>query len=205
MGRKKKEETPEPKKTGRKKKVEEKKEEKILLGDLKPDHQNFVLEYIRTRNATKSYMSVYPKTKYEAAGVSAYHLLKSPKIKECIDNYYEGLWNDRKKEIGRIFDNLLNIANADLGSMLEQTDDGVRLKNLKEIDTSIIQSISQSRSDNKYGESKSLSIKLFDKSKAISDLTKVLGMITEKIEHSGDIKIIAAERPDKKKEESEED
>lgn len=202
MGRKKKEDDPVIKKKAKEK--PEKKEE-IKLEDFKPDQQNFILEYIKTRNATKSYMMAYPKTSYESAAVQAYRLLKNDNVSAYIKNYFDQLWANRKDEIGKTLDNLLKIANADLGSVLEKTADGLKVKDFDKIDTSIIQSISQSRSDNKYGEASSLSIRLFDKSKAISDLTKVLGMITEKVEHSGDIKIIAAERPDKKKEESEED
>lgn len=204
MGRKKKEDAPVIKKKAKDNPKPEKKEE-IKLEDFKPDQQNFILEYIKTRNATKSYMMAYPKTSYGVASVNAHKLLKNANVSAYIKNYFDQLWANRKDEIGKTLDNLLKIANADLGSILEKTADGLKVKDFDKIDTSIIQSISQSRSDTKYGEASSLSIRLFDKSKAISDLTKVLGMITEKVEHSGDIKIIAAERPDKKKEESEED
>ena len=175
---------------------------KIKLEDFKLDHQNFILEYIRTRNAVKSYMSVYPKTKYEAAGVSSHQLLKNPKVSAYIKNYYEDLWDSRKDEIGKTFDNLLKIANADIGSIVEAAGDSVSFKNLKTIDTSIIQSISQSSSDTKYGVATSLNVKLFDKTKAISELLKVLGMITDKVEHSGEIIVISAKKPEQ--EESEE-
>ena len=175
---------------------------KIKLEDFKPDHQNFILEYIRTRNAVKSYMSVYPKTKYEAAGVSSHQLLKNPKVSAYIKNYYEDLWDSRKDEIGKTFDNLLKIANADIGSVIEAAGDSVSIKDLRKIDTSIIQSISQSSSDTKYGVATSLNVKLFDKTKAISELLKVLGMITDKVEHSGEIIVISAKKPEQ--EESEE-
>lgn len=181
------------------------KKEKSLIPDLKdfkPDHQNFILEYIRTRNAVKSYMLAYPKTKYEAAGVSSYHLLKNPKISAYIQNYYDNLWESRKTEIGQTFDNLLKIANADIGSVIEAAGDSVSIKDLRKIDTSIIQSISQSSSDTKYGVATSLNVKLFDKTKAISELLKVLGMITDKVEHSGEIIVISAKKPEQ--EESEE-
>ena len=194
---------PVKKKPVKKKKVVKK--EKSLIPDLKdfkPDHQNFILEYIRTRNAVKSYMSVYPKTKYEAAGVSSHQLLKNPKVSAYIKNYYEDLWDSRKDEIGKTFDNLLKIANADIGSIVEAAGDSVSFKNLKTIDTSIIQSISQSSSDTKYGVATSLNVKLFDKTKAISELLKVLGMITDKVEHSGEIIVISAKKPEQ--EESEE-
>jgi phage terminase small subunit len=187
-----------------KKKVEKpetKNPKKIELKDFKPDHQNFILEYIRTRNAVKSYMNAYPKTKYEAAGVSSHQLLKNPKISEYLQNYFDNLWESRKVEIGRTFDNLLKIANADIGSVIEAAGDSVSIKDLRKIDTSIIQSISQSSSDTKYGVATSLNIKLFDKTKAISELLKVLGMITDKVEHSGEITIVPAKRPEKKESE----
>lgn len=192
-------------KTKAKKKVVKKKDKKpesdqpkkIELKDFKPDHQNFILEYIRTRNAVKSYMLAYPKTKYEAAGVSSHQLLKSPKISAYIQNYYNNLWESRKTEIGQTFDNLLKIANADIGSVIEAAGDSVSIKDLRKIDTSIIQSISQSSSDTKYGVATSLNIRLFDKTKAISELLKVLGMITDKVEHSGEITIVPAKKPEK--------
>lgn len=176
---------------------------KIKLEDFKPDHQNFILEYIRTRNAVKSYMSAYPKTKYEAAGVNSHKLLKNDKISAYIQSYYNDLWESRQTEIGKTFDNLLKIANADIGTIVDAVGDSVSIKDLRKIDTSIIQSISQSSSDTKYGVATSLNVKLFDKTKAISELLKVLGMITEKVEHSGEIIVIGAKKPEKEKGEEE--
>jgi phage terminase small subunit len=59
-----------------------------------PSQRVFADEYIKTRNATRAYLTAYPKCKSEnSAGVSAKALLRNPKIIEYIDAELEKLHN----------------------------------------------------------------------------------------------------------------
>ena len=60
-----------------------------------PSQRVFADEYIKTRNATRAYLTAYPKCKSEnSAGVSAKALLRNPKIIEYIDAELEKLHNE---------------------------------------------------------------------------------------------------------------
>ena len=191
-------------KAKKEKKVESTAPKKIELKDFKPDHQNFILEYIKTRNATKSYMKAYPKSKYDAASVSSFQLLRNPKIKEYIQCYYDELWNNRKVEIGRTFDNLLKIANADISDVVEFDGDRMNVKPFDKSDTFLISEIKETVSEHQHGVNVNRSVKLKDSGKALSELLKVLGMVTEKVEHTGEIVIVPARKPEKEKGEDDE-
>lgn len=57
-----------------------------------PSQRVFADEYIKTRNATRAYLTAYPRCKSEnSAGVSAKALLRNPKILEYIDAELEKL------------------------------------------------------------------------------------------------------------------
>lgn len=162
-------------------------------------HKSFALEYIRNgRNGTKAYRTVYPKAKYTSAMSNANKMLRNTQISEAILEYYNKLWDSKEKEIGQTFDNLLKMANADISDVVEYSDEeGMTIKDFDTIDTQAVQSISENVSQTKYGPNVSKSIKMYDKQKAISDLLKVLNMITEKVEHSGTLEVVKAVRPDK--------
>ena len=189
----------------KKKKLEDNKPKKIELKDFKPEHQKFILEYIRTGNATKSYMNVYPKSQYDAASVSSFQLLRNPNIKEYIQCYYDDLWSSRKNEISRTFDNLLKIANADITDVVDYEGDRMEVRPFNQSNTFLIAEIKEVIIETANGTNINKSVKLKDSTKAISELIRVLGMITDKVEHSGEVIIIPAVRPVKDKEEVEED
>jgi len=171
---------------------------------LKPEYQKFISEYIITNNAVKSYLSVYPKSSYNAACVSSHQLLRNPKISEYIQSYYDELWKDRKNEISKTFNNLLKIANADIADVVDYEGDRMEIRPFSQSDTFLIAEIKETVSETQNGTSVNRSIKLKDSTKAISELIRVLGMITEKVEHSGEIIIIPARKPLKNEEKEKE-
>jgi phage terminase small subunit len=172
------------------------KEDKDIFKSLNPNQQNFVLNYIETKNAVKSYLAAYPKSNYKTAGVQAHRALKNPNISRFLNNYYEELWSSRKREIGRTFDNLLKIANADIANIVSYEGDRMEVRPFSQSDTFIIAEIKETVSETQNGTNVNRSVKLKDSTKATSELVKVLGMITEKVEMSGTIEIIKAVRPD---------
>ncbi len=183
----------------KRKKTKTKKKPEIRLN---PKHMAFVQEYIRTDNAVKSYMKVYPRSSYGAAGVSSHDLLKNPKISAFLRNYYDNLWEKNEEQIGRSFNRLLKIIESDIADVVEYENDSMSIRNFKEVDTSVIQEIRHSSSPTKYGVAENKSVKLFDKTKLMPELFRMLGMIKDKMEHSGVIKIIP---PDELPDDSEPD
>jgi phage terminase small subunit len=143
-------------------------------------HLAFVNEYLKLNNATKAYMNVYPSSGYDAARSSSADLLAKANIKAYVNEHYKKQWEDKETEIGRTFNNLVKIANSDINDVVEVEDGKMKIKNLDEIDSYIIQEIKQTVTNTKDGENKNTSIKVYDKVKAIDGMLKVLGMIKEK-------------------------
>lgn len=62
----------------------------ILKGKLTVKQEKFCLEYAKSGNATKSYLSAYsPNNSNSAAGSEAHKLLKNPKIKARLQELHE--------------------------------------------------------------------------------------------------------------------
>lgn len=181
-------EEPVKKKRGRKpgsknkKKKEKPKSPNLSFTNLSAKHQEFFINYLKLRNAVQAYMLAYPNSQYSTACVNSHRLLRNTKIQKALREHYNNLWNKKEDEVGKTFENLLKIANADIKDIVKVNEHGnVSLKNLDEIDTMGVKGISFSRSDNKYGETTHTSIQMLDKQKAISDLLRVLSMIQEKM------------------------
>lgn len=157
-----------------------KKKRKIDL--LSAKHKEFVLNYIAfSRNGTKAYSKTYPTAKFESCMVLASKLLRNVKVKAALEEYYNNLWESKEKEIGIVFDNLIKLASSDISNVIDYEDGVMKIKEFNDIDTSIIQQINQTVSDTKEGQRINESIKLYDKTKAISELVRILEMIQEKV------------------------
>lgn len=193
-----------PKKT--KSKINPKKKSKTkkkASSPLSPKHMEFFLAYISLgRNATKAYLRAYPKVTYETASVNGSKLLRNTKFAAYLQDYDDKKWKEKEKEIGKTFNNLLKVANADISDIVEYEDNKMSIRNFSDIDTSAIQEVNHTVSETAQGINVKKSIKMHDKMKAIDGIMKALGM-TNKIEFEGDIIIKPAVRPEEKPEEGE--
>lgn len=176
---------------GRKKKVNRK------IDELSDKYKKFALNYIRLQNGTKAYLQVYPNADYNVASVSAYHLLRKPKIKEAIREYMDGIFKEKEAEISAIFNKLVSITNVDIADFIDDNGN-VKFKDFQEMNTYAIAEYSKVVSDTAQGRNEKQTIKLLDKQKALSELIKILGMITDKAEVSGTIIVKRAVRPSEK-------
>lgn len=165
--------------TEKKKKKKEKKETTVF-DSLSIKHKEFVINYLETLNATKAYQKAYPSSNYNASSVGGFNLLRNPKIKNALKEYYNELWDNKDDYIGVLFKKLLNIVDFDISSYVD--DDGnICLDKINKENSFPISEVTRKVTESKYGTNIQESIKTVDKLKAISELAKVLNMIQEKM------------------------
>lgn len=159
-------------------------------------HKQFILAVIECGgNGTRAYKMVYPSVKNSTAATNSHKLLKNTYISAAVSEMFEQIWDDRKSQIGQTFKNILDIANADIRDIVKYEDGIMEVKNFSETDTRALQSISQNITETKEGENVNTKIQMYDKLKALSEMAKILKMIDNKIELSGDVIITPAKRP----------
>ena len=179
-----------------KKKINDKKAFDLL----KAKEKDFFLYYLELgRNATKAYMKVFPNCKYESAAVEASKFLKKPNVKAALKEHYDALWEKRNDVIGKMFENLLEIGNSDIADVVDYKNGSMIIKEFEKVNTSLIKSISQTTTDTKEGVRTVEKVEMHDKLSAIKEIDKILGLATDKVEHSGSIEIIPAKRPERKR------
>jgi len=173
-----------------------KKKPERAIDKLSPKHKEFLLNYFELgMNGRKAYLKTYPKTKMETADVMACRLLKNVKVNEARQEYLEDQWNEKEKAISNLFNKLITIAGADISDYIDEYGN-ISVEKFQELNTYPVAAYDQSISDTAAGRNIRQSIKLMDKQKSIDTLSKILGMIQDKIEHSGTIEIKPAERPE---------
>lgn len=163
--------------------------------DLTEKQQQFCLHYIRHFNATKAYQEAY-KSSYAVANAEGYKLLVKPCIKDEIRRLKAEMQNELFVSAGDIAREYMKMAFADItdflafgtrevqeydreGAPLMDVDGNpemrtvsfVEFKDYKEVDGTMIQEIKQGRDG--------VSIKLYDKQKAMQELDKRLLSLDE--------------------------
>lgn len=108
-------------------------------------------------------------------------LLRNTKIRKALNEYFKKLWEEKQETIGEIFDEIHKIIKADIHDILDFQSGKADLRNLEQVDTSIIQSINQSTSQTQHGENHHLAVKMYDKTKALDQMIKILKMIPDEL------------------------
>ncbi|EGT3614897.1 phage portal protein [Clostridium perfringens] len=188
------------KKSKKKEPVVEEVKEVLGNTELNDKQRLFCIYYIKRFNATKAYQKAY-QCSYETALVAGPRLLGNVRIQEEIQNLKEGKLNRIMLSEEDIFQKYMDIAFSDIGDYLSfkkvrknkwtkneqgeyipaiNPDTGqqdyfeynvVELNNSKELDTSILQEVSEGKDGVK--------IKLQDKMKALQWLSDHIGIATE--------------------------
>ena len=169
--------------------------ENSAWGKLNVKQRVFVLEYLWSFNATTAYCTAYPGAKSIAgAAASSSKLLGNLRINNAIQEQLHQFWENKQKECGRALAEIKSLAYSDISKIIDFSNGQITVKNLSQIDSRVIKSIKQTTSPN--GDS--IQVTLHDKVQALSLLSKILDMFPdEKVEHSGKIEIIPAQRPDR--------
>lgn len=211
MGRKKKEDAPVIKKKTKEKPKPEKKEE-CAFDKLKIEHQNFVKEYVRNfAVGYKAYKCVYPNVTDEVARASASRLLSNVNVKQAIEDEYKRIWKEKDSEIekSKTFQMIHTLGSSDISDIVDLRDGTLIVKSLKDIPPEArqcIQSLEYIKKETQHGIDENIKVRLHPKQPALELRAKIQKMIDPKDNAQQlEITIKPAERPDKKKEESEED
>jgi phage terminase small subunit len=151
----------------------------------------FCREYIIDFNATRAYNKTYPDCTEESARRAAHLLLTNIDIQSFINKEIE----DRKERLNisqdRIIYELIKIAFSDINDYVDVIDGKTYIKDIKELDTSILCEINsiQTEIENEKKGYQSIKtntkIKLCDKLKALELLGKHLKLFTDKTELTG--------------------
>lgn len=141
--------------------------ETLQNDDLTPEQQMFCIYYIRTFNATQSYLKAF-HCSYDTANAEGYKLL----VKPCVRKEIERLKEIKRQQIVAGADDIvelqMRIAFSDFSDIAEY--DAIRItpKDSKMVDTQLIKKAKETQ----YG----VSIEVEDRQKAIDWLTKFFEM-----------------------------
>lgn len=150
-------------------------------------YKQFADEYLKSLNATQSYLKVYPNSTRRTAEVESSKLLRKPEIQQYLNERLEQLEEETHVSISRIVQELAKIAFADIGDFIDLKNytiftDGrgkevkefyIKPEDLDKIDSSLISEISKT----KHG----FKVKLHDKQKALELLGKRFALFTDNL------------------------
>lgn len=152
---------------------------------LTPKQKLFCKYYLISLNATDAAIKAgYSK---KTAAEAGYENLTKPHIKEYLESQIKK--REQKLEItaDKVITEIAKLAFANTSDVLEISDSGVIIKDLKNIDTTCIASAEEIF--DKKGMRLGVKIKLHDKTKNLELLGRHLGLFKDKVEHSFDEKV----------------
>lgn len=135
--------------------------------DLTPEQQMFCVFYIKSFNATQSYMKAF-NCSYNVAHAEGYKLLAKPCVKEEINRLKEIKRQNIVCNADDLVELNMRIAFADMGDYASFEGNHVSLKDSAATDTQLIQKVKSGKSG--------ISIELADRYKAMDWLTKYFVM-----------------------------
>lgn len=168
--------------------------------DLNESQQVFCQEYIFDFNATRAYCVAYPESSREAASVSAYHLLRNPKIQAFIKELQEDLGKTAGISRLKVLREHEKLAFSSIAHLHDTWITRREFEKLSESEKACIAEIhTQTRMERNPIEDGPpiqvdfVKIKLYDKQKALDSIAKMLGYnAPDKVDHtSGGEKIEA--------------
>ncbi|MFC1544598.1 terminase small subunit [Gemmatimonadota bacterium] len=139
----------------------------------------FCHQYLIDLNGTQAYLRVKPKVKRTTAVVAASKLLSSPKVQDRIDELNKKLLARIDITSDRVLQELAVVGFSNIGDYCEWDDSGVRMKDSGDLPagkTAAVEAVQQRKT--KYGSA--LSIKLYDKIRALEMLGRHLNLFREK-------------------------
>lgn len=167
-----------PSKTNVKKKTEQVTTEPIAdevksvmeNSELTDKQRLFCLYFVKSFNATKSYMKAYGCKEYVAT-TNGSRLLANAKVREEIDRLKQAKLNRAYLSEADIFQKYMDIAFADMGDYMSWENDEAMMQSSDKIDGTIVTEVSQGKNG--------LTIKLADRMKALQWLSDHMNLATD--------------------------
>jgi phage terminase small subunit len=154
---------------------------------LNPKQLKFCQLYIKTGNATKAAQGAGYSEK--TADVQGSTLLRNPKIRKHLEKYWNKAAETTSITSADIIAELKKIGFAQITDYVSFNGVGVSMKDSAELPPEKVGAISEvSSSDTKYGVN--VRFKLHDKIAALEKIARLMGLITDKIDHTTDGKPI---------------
>jgi len=183
--------------------MENKEEKQSAFDSLNDRQKDFVLNYIKCRVATRAYLDAYSTEEnplnYDNASIMASNLLRNIKVSDAIDEKINDIWNNKEKEIGKIFDEFISLGFSDIKNLVN---DDLTIKDLQNIDTRAIKKIkirnektTKSDSEDSTTTSDIIEIELHDKKGSLAELADILGLKKQQIELSSSGNITFNHKP----------
>lgn len=123
----------------------------------------FCLYYIKSFNATQSYLKAF-KCSYNTANTEGYRCLVKPRIKNEIDRLKEIKRQQLLCDADDLLEFHMRIAFGDIGDYIDFENHTVKLRNSDSVDTQLIQSVSEGKNG--------ITIKLIDRGKSFDWLDR---------------------------------
>ena len=157
----------------------------LLDGNLKPEHANFVHEYVANGgNGTQAYRSAYLKAKETTAATESYRLLRIPKIRSAIQSEFARQFKERDKEFskGITFNLIRDICHANIFDIIDIEGDTMRIKDPKSLPLNIqrlVKSVKVIEKETEQGRQVTHEVTLKDSMKALELCAKIQRMISD--------------------------
>lgn len=170
---------------------------------------NYVGPYLY--NATRAYMAVFPKCNYNTAAVNSSQLLKNSKVKQAVEEISSKQFADIQSDIAKneTYQKIKALSDMSIEEVVDLAGQTLVVKSLDEIPPHAryaIKSIKYDRKESDSSISENISVTFENKLNALKLLGEIQGLIDKDAEKQ-QIEIIVkpAERPDKKKEEEDDE
>lgn len=155
---------------------------------LNPKQERFVEEYLVHLNATQAYMRAYPDSSPEAARTSACDLLANPKVQEAVAEAKARRAERMEITQDRVLLELARLAFVDVRKMFNPDGTAKQVTELDDDTAAAIVGLEIVEQQGEGGEvirTRTRKLKVADKSAALANAMRHLGMLKDRVEHTG--------------------
>ena len=173
------------------------------LDKLSAAHKEFCYAYVENLgNGSAAYKKAYSTVKDTTARANAVKLLANTNIKQAIDYLYTQMWLKRTEDLekSKTYTLIHCVGESDISDVIDLEGGTLSVKDFNEIPEKArksIQSIDFTEKQTQFGPDRNIKIKMYDKLSALKLRAQLQGMVEEKVEHSGTIEILPAQKPEK--------
>jgi phage terminase small subunit len=163
--------------------------------EFNPKHKLFAIEYCKDFNATRAYQEIY-KCSHATADTSGAALLGNPRVQEEIDRLIDLSLKAGRKTLEKKFVNEIQAIGFSRISDYIDEDGDIDLEKVSKTNPGAVKEYKVTHSEGESGSRTTREFKLHSKDKSLELMGKYLNILTEKVEHSGDVNLIFGKEED---------